>query len=474
MSERLLRHEITLADEECPDIVSDGSRCGLATVPLDWTRPDGESIVVWYAVQPAKNQPSVGTFVPLEGGPGGAISGSIEGYSDLVEAMSSHDTLLVDVRGVGRSSQLACPVLNSLSTASPPNLVALCARTLGARRDYFNTVSTVLDIEAVRRALDLGPPSLYGASYGTFVASTYTILFPETVSATVLDGAFPLLTDRWGGDVPNEIATVAALLCERSGECDPSVFVQQIADVAAELQRSPRQFEGRPNPFTEGDLANFSQQLLQSAWKEYRSAVVAAATGDFSQIEALDRTARELQAQQVSSFVDEGGIELFSSTALTVAVICNDYSYPYDVNASLETRRAEFDRKLAALPQDAFGPFSKSGWVQAIWDHPEECLNWPQPATPNALKAPIDGPFPKVPVLVINGDLDLQTPLPNARQAQRQWPVSELIEVRNGAHVVASLSPCLVAAATSFLKAAELPEPDVCSSDQLPLPTLTP
>jgi pimeloyl-ACP methyl ester carboxylesterase len=473
-SERMLEHPIVLADEPCPESIGTGSRCGVATVPLDWTRPEGESIAVWYAVQPAKSQPAAGTLIPLEGGPGAAISTTATSFVDLVDAVATHDTLFVDVRGVGRSSQLACPVLNSLTTATPSNAAGQCAQTLGARRDYFNTVSTVLDIEAIRRALDLGPPSLYGVSYGTFVASIYTILFPELVRATVLDGAFPLVTDRWGGDIPIEIATSASSQCERSSDCDPTLMVQQIAEVAAELQRSPRQFEGRAVPFTEGDLINFSQGVLQSGWNEYRLAIDAAADGDFSQIEALDRTSRELQAQQMSSLVADSVMESTSSTALTVAVVCNDYSFPYDVAASPEARQVEFDKQLAALPQDVFGPFSKPGWIQAVWDHPNECLSWPQPATPNALKAPVLGPFPKVPVLVTNGDLDLQTPLPGAVVAQRQWPVSTLIAVRNGTHVVVPQSPCVLSAAATFLTSTALPEPDVCSTDELPLPTFTP
>jgi hypothetical protein len=85
-SEKLLAHTISTADEGCPNDVPAGSKCGVATVPLDWTNPNGDSIEVWFAIRPAQAQPSTGTFIPFEGGPGGPISASIA----ITEAFAKH------------------------------------------------------------------------------------------------------------------------------------------------------------------------------------------------------------------------------------------------------------------------------------------------------------------------------------------------------------------------------------------------
>jgi pimeloyl-ACP methyl ester carboxylesterase len=44
------------------------------------------------------------------------------------------------------------------------------------------------------------------------------------------------------------------------------------------------------------------------------------------------------------------------------------------------------------------------------------------------------GPFPDVPVLVTSGDLDVTVPTREGRQAARQFPHAQVVEVPNAAH----------------------------------------
>jgi pimeloyl-ACP methyl ester carboxylesterase len=474
-SEQLLVHTISTADQECPKDLPAGAKCGVATVPLDWTNPNDESLEIWFAVRPAQTQPSTGTLIPFEGGPGGPISATIADYEPFIKRLTKSDTLYVDVRGVGRSSRISCAALDDAAPgvvqASPEAVVSACATELGSRRDFFNTVSSVLDIEAIRRALNLKKPRLAGFSYGTFVASIYTILFPDVVEATVLDGTFSVDTNPWANDVPRAIGESAALQCERSGDCSAQEMVQQLRDVAADLSKSPKTFAGRPGPFGESDLITMAQTALQSASKEFRAAIAAASDGDFSQLEALDKAGRALAESTAAAAASS---ESKASVGLSVAVICNDYKFPYEISMTPEQRFAELQRQLLALPQDAFGPFSAEGWIGAIWDHPDECLPWPIPATPQALRPPYAGPFPEVPVLLLNGDLDLQTPLDGAQKSQQQWPVSQFLLAPNGVHGLIATSPCLAATAAEFLQTKTLPEVDVCASQPIALPTAPP
>lgn len=465
-SERLLAHPIELTDDNCSDGLGSNARCGTATVPLDWTRPDGDTIEVWWALQPAESQPSTGTIIPLLGGPGGAISTAIDAFRPIGAALPDRDVLFVDVRGVGRSSRLSCPAIDRPETLYDTELVAAnarCADQLGSRRDSFTTVATVLDIEAIRRTLDLGDPSLLAFSYGTFLATTYATLMPDVVQAAVLDGAFPLATDRWGLDVARSVSRVAGLLCERSGRCDAQLLLEQISTIASDLSSEPHTYDTLDQPMTEGVFASLTQAGLAIGSQAYLDGVAAAANGDYTVLAPL-----------VAGLVTGGGLPLDplgDSYSLGTAVWCNDYLYPYDMNDSPDQRQANFERAVARLPHDVFAPFSTQGWIDANFDHPDECLNWPTPIIPTELRIPRFGPFPELPVLVINGDVDLQTPIDGARTASAQFPNSVLLEIANGPHAVIPESPCALGAAIAFLTTKQLPQPDTCVNQPIPPPT---
>ena len=99
--------------------------------------------------------------------------------------------MLVDQRGTGRSKPLDCP---DLQYGRAPDWIALpaCAQKLGPRFSSYRTSAAADDINDVRRALGLGRITLYGDSYGTFLAQSYAFRHPETLNALVLDSAYPV------------------------------------------------------------------------------------------------------------------------------------------------------------------------------------------------------------------------------------------------------------------------------------------
>ena len=100
--------------------------------------------------------------------------------------------------------------------------MARCAQEIGDRRNDYTTVASVLDVEAIRRVLDLPKPSLLGVSYGTWVVQTYTVLFPDLVQSAVIDGMMPFYLDPWSRPFTDAMQSVLRLRCERTGLCDPS------------------------------------------------------------------------------------------------------------------------------------------------------------------------------------------------------------------------------------------------------------
>jgi len=84
------------------------------------------------------------------------------------------------------------------------------------------------------------------------------------------------------------------------------------------------------------------------------------------------------------------------------------------------------------------------------------------------LRAPRGEDGPDVPVLVVNGDIDLQTPLAGARKVAAAYPNSVLVVVPNAAHVAYPVSDCAAALETAFLLDPTLPPADACADSPVP------
>jgi pimeloyl-ACP methyl ester carboxylesterase len=149
-------------------------------------------------------------------------------------------------------------------------------------------------------------------------------------------------------------------------------------------------------------------------------------------------------------------------------VACNEYSAPFDLDHKLAKRAADFERQLAELPDDVFGWFSKQGWVDSPWEQVDFCLEYPKPRFSSKLRPPYDGPFPNVPVLMLNGDIDLQTPLESAQRAKTNWPNSVFLTIKDATHVTLTTSECALGTALSFLQNPVLPDEQACDREAAP------
>ena len=73
-----------------------------------------------------------------------------------------------------------------------------------------------------------------------------------------------------------------------------------------------------------------------------------------------------------------------------------------------------------------------------------------------------------LPVLMMNGDIDLQTPLENAERAKQDWPNSILVTIKDAPHVTIRWSECALRTALGFLQNPVLPDPRTCDSQPAP------
>ena len=222
--------------------------------------------------------------------------------------------------------------------------------------------------------------------------------------------------------------------------------------LAASLAARPVPFPNSTRLLTEGAFSFVSMFAIQFSFADYLTAVDRALAGDYGSLLALTEAFTEVPPPN----------PLGSSAALEVPVTCNEYSAPFDLDDKLSKRQADFDRQLGELPDDVFGWSSKQGWVHSAWEQVDFCLKYPKPKFSLELRPPYNGPFPNVPILMLNGDIDLQTPLEMAEQAKKDWPNSVFLTIKDSTHVTISNNECAIGVAVSFLQNAVLPDPHTC------------
>jgi pimeloyl-ACP methyl ester carboxylesterase len=194
----------------------DEVQCTRLTVPLDYTKPDGDTITIGVLRRPAgDSERRIGSLVVNPGGPGAsgmstaARLGQDAANSDLGKRF---DFVGFDPRGVGASE----PVVKCLTDeerdaeraeddeldASPAGVAkvesdekdyaAKCVQRTGKGAAMLANVGTrdvVKDMDVLRSALGDAKLTYLGYSYGTRIGSTYAEAFPDNVRAMVLDGA---------------------------------------------------------------------------------------------------------------------------------------------------------------------------------------------------------------------------------------------------------------------------------------------
>ena len=103
---------------------------------------------------------------------------------------------------------------------------------------------------------------------------------------------------------------------------------------------------------------------------------------------------------------------------------------------SFAVRRQQWEAARAALPADTFAPFTTVEWTtlpiegfEPAWSGRRRRANDP-PIVPGT-------PYPSVPVLVLNGDLDIVTTTDEAQAAAARFPNATYVEIANSVHVTA-------------------------------------
>lgn len=244
--------------------------CAKVTVPLDYSKPDGERIEI-AAIKLSTPSAKKGSLLVNPGGPGGSgydfvKAAAATNISEKVRA--NYDIVGFDPRGVKRSAPITCltdPERDvyrakiyaldtdaGLAAALADNKVIAdkCTEKTGPLLGEVDTVSAAKDLDILRAAVKDTKLNYLGYSYGTFLGSTYASLFPDNVGRMVLDGAldpsisYEELTSGQAKAFEKALRSYVQHCqqesgCPLTGSVDEGI--EQIRDVIAAVEANPMQ-----------------------------------------------------------------------------------------------------------------------------------------------------------------------------------------------------------------------------------------
>jgi pimeloyl-ACP methyl ester carboxylesterase len=455
----------------CPDDRS--ARCGSVLVPLYRSAPDGGGgkLRVHFRVFPRtdRSKPALEPIVAAEGGPGYSTIDSADSYLFMLGPLRRrHDLIVVDNRGTGRSGPIDCPRLQA-GKGVYSREVGRCARRLGRAANAYGTGAAADDLAAVLDKLRVPVVNVYGDSYGTYFAQTFAVRHPGRVRAVVLDAAFGVEgLDPWIRQESIGLRMAWPAVCRRTVGCDGNPL--------AALGRWARRLERRPLVATGTDADGGRHRIrldgaalgqiagdasfYYTIYRDLPAALRAYGRGDRAPLLRL--------AAEDLPFTGGGPVREYSEGAYA-AVACHDYPTLWDRSAPIPERRAQYAAARAALEPDAYAPFPNDVWLRSLYidQYVTGCIEWPAPRFPDP-PVPPGARYPDMPVLVLDGDLDVITPLGDSAMAASLFPGSTFVIVRNVGHVtaLADYPACAAGIVRRFLR--RLSPGDVSCAERTP------
>ncbi|WP_086663394.1 alpha/beta fold hydrolase [Lentzea kentuckyensis] len=189
--------------------------CGFLTLPIDYSKPNGEKFQLAVSRRKASDQSKrIGAMVINPGGPGGSgvdFSFGADRYfsKDIIDRF---DVIGFDPRGVARSQPIKCSaeVLQRQPSEYPKTkdefdkLVAFnkelradCRKVSGAIFDHASTFDVANDIDSIRRALGEKKINYYGVSYGTIMGQHYAAQYGKNIRAMIIDSNMDHSLGTW-------------------------------------------------------------------------------------------------------------------------------------------------------------------------------------------------------------------------------------------------------------------------------------
>uniref|UniRef100_UPI0018ED2E06 alpha/beta hydrolase n=1 Tax=Glycomyces salinus TaxID=980294 RepID=UPI0018ED2E06 len=460
----------------CPEDVTGGERleCATLDVPLDYGRPDGDTIDIMISRLASPNpEQRRGVLLLNPGGPGGS---GLSQPTELVDlglpstVSDAYDLIGMDPRGVGHSSPVSCGFTveqdywgNVPPYAADAAAVADRAEAAEAIADqcaandpdgimrHMTTANTARDMDFIREALGEDEISFFGASYGSSLGSAYASMFPEQSDRIVIDsnlGGTALDWDaqrRWGPGFEEAFPTFAAWTAERHDSYGLGQTADEVRDGFLALAE---QLDEQPVGGVDG--ASFRFQMFFALYSEASYAPMARLWQSLTASDQEEVRTRldELQsAPPLEAAETTPELSPYDNTwSAHLAVTCNDTEWPKDVQTYQDAVEADRER------YPMFGAAAANINPCAFWHN--------DPAEPQVEIAD-EGPRN---VLVLQNQRDVATPLEGGQLVREAFgDRARLVTVDGDGHgvYVYGDNPCALNTATRYLVDGRMPDSDV-------------
>lgn len=446
-----------------------GFQCGSVQVPLDYSRPSGDTIAIALIRKPATEPANrIGSLLTNPGGPGASGVDFLRTEAPSMANLNSRfDLVGFDPRGVGQSAPVRCydgpqwDAFNAIDTVlddpqekqatiqADKDFTAACGQRNAKLLPFVDTVSATRDMDVIRAALGDDKLTYLGFSYGTFLGEEYAHLFPTHTRALALDGVVDpsldfndlLLTQTAAFE--QDLQAFLADCRARRSVANPCTYAKS-GDPGTKLNALMQRLDNNPmaggnRPLTR-ELAMYGVLLAlydQSFWPYLDVALTQTDQGNGRVLLALGDVYLGRNADGTYS----------NEFDANWAINCIDHPVPTDVSI--------YDQLGPAFAKASpfFGAWSQySNLLCAYW--PVKATGQPGPLTSNG--AP--------PILLVGGTGDPATPYSWAQAVHQQMTGSVLLTRNGNGHTSYDSSPCAHAAMDAYLIGLTLPaEGTTCS-----------
>jgi len=450
----------------CPSRVASSpafanAKCGQLIVPENRHKPNGKTISISVAVIPSITQPP--QHEPLfyiTGGPGGDAMGDIE---FLVPTLNQTQDLVVSAqRGtLDATPALLCPEIDafnaeavSLPYDAPSTGVLHVAATKachdrlvseGVDLSAYNTFENIEDFMDLRRLLKVHKWSIFGTSYGTYVALTLMRIHPENLVTVTIDSISPpsVSSPGWTWSSAAEGFNNLFDACAAQPSC-----AAKYGDVRSKFTSQVQQLESNPLTTTStytpggppvkvvldgGALVNWFVAGGRSLFASGPSAIQELVNGNPIQI-AANRAA-----------IANPATESTLGYGLTYGVFCSEW-IPFEPQSDI------LAKGLIAFPDYPDSVLSQAPQLPFVT---EDCAVWDVPKAPDSIR---DVTISSIPTLVIAGTFDAKTSPMWATYVAKTLSNSTTIIIPGIGHLVTAQSTCAQTVFQSFLD--NPPSPD--------------
>jgi pimeloyl-ACP methyl ester carboxylesterase len=414
-----------------------GAECATIEVPLDYAKPDGQKAELFVKRIPGTGSKRKQVWL-LQGGPGGAGDGLEDMAAMLARQDSSLDVYIPDHRGTGRSTYLGCPKQQKVGLydmADWQTCINEVKAKWGDGLATFSTTTAARDVGyAIERTRAPGQEAhVYGVSYGTYWAQRYMQVHPTQATSVVLDGVCQSgicsLTKYgyWYDGVAKKFMGECAADAFCAGKLGPDP-VGKVKEALAKIDAHT--CSGVAPGWRTDDMRQVFSMFIASV--EMRN-LVPAVTYRLLRCSPEDVSAINNMVAQLERWLG-GGRSRGRRAWAPADDLSSDVLAMNIALSELEEDPPPSKDQLARLMEDAVFWHKDDTQMRDLYDL------WP--------RYPHDGfvgkyPQTNVPVLLLNGTLDPQTPLEFAQEVAPHYTAASqrLVVLPRAAHGTVDQSP---------------------------------